>query len=777
MSSTETHTAPRTVTLDVTGMTCASCVARVEKKLRRVGDVDAVVNLALERASVQVSDPSITDAQLVEAVEKGGYGAHVREAAAGATEAASVDTGAEERAARDKRDTLIRMVLAAILSAPIFLISMIPALQFPGWQWAMLILATPVVFYCGAPFHRATWVNIKHGGFTMDTLVTMGTFAAYLWSIWALLFGGAGEIGMTMDMSLGAAFSRNHHGAHEIYFESAAVITTLVLAGRYAQARAIHQSSAAIRSLLDLGAKNATIVELQSDGSTAEVEVPIGAVQVGDVFVVRPGEKVATDGVVLEGTSAIDRSMLTGESIPEDVAPGTEVTGATVNTTGRLLVRATRVGADTELAHIAKMVEDAQASKAPVQQLVDKVSSIFVPIVIVLAVLTLVVWLALGGTTEQAFTAAVAVLIIACPCALGLATPTAIMVGTGRGAELGILIRSASTLESSRDIATIVLDKTGTLTSGAMRVHSVTPAEGWSEANIRALAGAAESGSEHPIARAIVEAAGGSSDALTLEDARAHVGRGLTARVSGSLGGITGPWEVEITAASDAGQASVGTENPTVPSLPAPLAASLREAEQAGHTTSLVRVNGEVAGLVRVSDTVKPEATKVVEEIRALGIEPVMATGDNPAAAEHIAREVGIGKVHASLTPAAKLDLVKSLRGEGASVAMVGDGINDTAALAEADLGFAIGTGTDAAMNSGDIVLTGGDISQIPTAIRLSRASVRTIRWNLFWAFIYNVIAIPLAMLGLLGPVIAAAAMAFSSVFVVSNSLRLKRFQ
>lgn len=777
MSSTETHTAPRTVTLDVTGMTCASCVARVEKKLRRVGDVDAVVNLALERASVQVSDPSITDAQLVEAVEKGGYGAHVREAAAESTSIQGPDTSAEERAAREKRETLNRTILAAILSTPIFLISMIPALQFPGWQWVMLVLATPVVFYCGAPFHRATWVNIKHGGFTMDTLVTMGTFAAYLWSIWALLFGGAGEIGMQMDMSLGAAFSRGHHGAHEIYFESAAVITTLVLAGRYAQDRAIHQSSAAIRSLLDLGAKNATIVELQSDGSTAEVEVPIGAVQVGDVFVVRPGEKVATDGVVLEGASAIDRSMLTGESIPEDVAPGTEVTGATVNTTGRLLVRATRVGADTELAHIAKMVEDAQASKAPVQQLVDKVSSIFVPVVIVLAVLTLVVWLALGGTTEQAFTAAVAVLIIACPCALGLATPTAIMVGTGRGAELGILIRSASTLESSRDIATIVLDKTGTLTSGAMRVHSVTPAEGWSEANIRALAGAAESGSEHPIARAIVEAAGSGSESLVLEEAKAHAGRGLTARVSGSFGEHKGPWEVEITAVSDAGQASVGTENPTVPSLPAPLAASLREAEQAGHTTSLVRVNGEVAGLVRVSDTVKPEATKVVEEIRALGIEPVMATGDNPAAAEHIAHEVGIEKVRASLTPAAKLDLVKSLRGEGSSVAMVGDGINDTAALAEADLGFAMGTGTDAAMNSGDIVLTGGDIAQIPTAIRLSRASVRTIRWNLFWAFIYNVIAIPLAMLGLLGPVIAAAAMAFSSVFVVSNSLRLKRFR
>ena len=758
-----TSTNPRTVTLDVTGMTCASCVARVEKKLRRVGDVDAVVNLALERASVQVSDPSITDAQLVEAVEKGGYGAHVREAAAGATEAASVDTGAEERAARDKRDTLIRMVLAAILSAPIFLISMIPALQFPGWQWAMLILATPVVFYCGAPFHRATWVNIKHGGFTMDTLVTMGTFAAYLWSIWALLFGGAGEIGMTMDMSLGAAFSRNHHGAHEIYFESAAVITTLVLAGRYAQARAIHQSSAAIRSLLDLGAKNATIVELQSDGSTAEVEVPIGAVQVGDVFVVRPGEKVATDGVILEGSSAIDRSMLTGESIPEDVAPGTEVTGATVNTTGRLLVRATRVGADTELAHIAKMVEDAQASKAPVQQLVDKVASIFVPIVIVLAILTLVAWLALGGTTEQAFTAAVAVLIIACPCALGLATPTAIMVGTGRGAELGILIRSASTLEASRDIASIVLDKTGTLTSGAMRVHSVTPAEGWSEADLLALAGAAESGSEHPIARAVYAAAGNSASALTLESATAHAGRGLTARVNGALGENTGPWEIEI-------------EGADATPLPEPLAASLREAESAGDTVSLVHVNGEIAGLVRVSDTVKEGAREVIESIRALGIEPVMATGDNAAAARHVAREVGIEKVYPSLTPAGKLDLVRSLRDEGARIAMVGDGINDTAALAEADLGFAMGTGTDAAMNAGDIVLTGGDIDQIPTAIRLSRASVRTIRWNLFWAFIYNVIAIPLAMVGLLGPVIAAAAMAFSSVFVVANSLRLTRF-
>ncbi|WP_279065379.1 heavy metal translocating P-type ATPase [Dermabacter hominis] len=759
-----TSTNPRIVTLDVTGMTCASCVARVEKKLRRVGDVDPVVNLALERASVQVSDPSITDAQLIEAVEKGGYGARVREEAASTTGAPAFDTSAEERAAREKRETLNRTILAAILSTPIFLISMIPALQFPGWQWAMLILATPVVLYCGAPFHRATWVNIKHGGFTMDTLVTMGTFAAYLWSLWALLFGGAGEIGMRMDMSLGAAFGGGaHHGAHEIYFESAAVITTLVLVGRCAQARAIHHSSAAIRSLLDLGAKNATIVELQSDGSTAEVDVPIGAVQVGDVFVVRPGEKVATDGVILEGSSAIDRSMLTGESVPEDVAPGSEVAGATVNTTGRLLVRATRVGADTELAHIAKMVEDAQASKAPVQQLVDKVASIFVPVVIALSILTLVAWLLLGNTAEQAFTAAVAVLIIACPCALGLATPTAIMVGTGRGAELGILIRSASTLEASRDIASIVLDKTGTLTSGAMRVHSVTPAEGWSEADLLALAGAAESGSEHPIARAVYAAAGNSASALTLESATAHAGRGLTARVNGALGENTGPWEIEI-------------EGADATPLPEPLAASLREAESAGDTVSLVHVNGEIAGLVRVSDTVKEGAREVIESIRALGIEPVMATGDNAAAARHVAREVGIEKVYPSLTPAGKLDLVRSLRDEGARIAMVGDGINDTAALAEADLGFAMGTGTDAAMNAGDIVLTGGDIDQIPTAIRLSRASVRTIRWNLFWAFIYNVIAIPLAMVGLLGPVIAAAAMAFSSVFVVANSLRLTRF-
>lgn len=759
-----TNTNPRTVTLDVTGMTCASCVARVEKKLRRVGDVEAVVNLALERASVQVSDPSITDAQLVEAVEKGGYGARVREEAASTTGAPAFDTSAEERTAREKRETLNRTILAAILSTPIFLISMIPAIQFPGWQWAMLILATPVVFYCGAPFHRATWVNIKHGGFTMDTLVTMGTFAAYLWSIWALLFGGAGEIGMRMDMSLGAAFGGGaHHGAHEIYFESAAVITTLVLVGRYAQARAIHHSSAAIRSLLDLGAKNATIVELQSDGSTTEVDVPIGAVRVGDVFVVRPGEKVATDGVVLEGSSAIDRSMLTGESVPEDVAPGSEVAGATVNTTGRLLVRATRVGADTELAHIAKMVEDAQASKAPVQQLVDKVASIFVPVVIALSILTLVAWLLLGNTAEQAFTAAVAVLIIACPCALGLATPTAIMVGTGRGAELGILIRSASTLEASRDISTIVLDKTGTLTSGRMRVHCVTPAEGWSKADLLALAGAAESGSEHPIARAMCEAAGNSASALTLESATAHAGRGLTARVNGTLGEIKGPWEVEI-------------EGADATPLPEPLAASLREAESAGDTVSLVHVNGDIAGLVRVSDTVKEGAREVIESIRALGIDPVMATGDNAAAARHIAREVGIEKVYPSLTPAGKLDLVRSLRDEGARIAMVGDGINDTAALAEADLGFAMGTGTDAAMNAGDIVLTGGGIDQIPTAIRLSRASVRTIRWNLFWAFIYNVIAIPLAMAGLLGPVIAAAAMAFSSVFVVANSLRLTRF-
>ncbi|MDO5645650.1 MAG: heavy metal translocating P-type ATPase [Dermabacter sp.] len=759
---------PRRVDLDISGMTCASCVARVEKKLNRVGDVNAVVNLALERASVSVDDPAITDDALVAAVKSAGYEANVRTRASSAAGQPGASTDAEERAARDKADALHRTVVAAIFSVPIFLISMIPALQFPGWQWAMWALATPVVFYCGLPFHRATWANLRHGSFTMDTLVTLGTLAAYFWSVWALLFGGAGHIGMQMDMGLSPALSGGaaHGGMHEIYFESAAVITTLVLLGRYAQARAVHQSSAAIRALLDLGAKQATILELGADGTTVERQVDIDQVAVGDVFVTKPGEKIATDGVVIDGHSAIDRSMLTGEPVPEDVGVGDAVVGATVNTTGRLLARATHVGADTQLAHIAHLVEEAQTSKAPVQRLVDKISSVFVPVVIVLSLLTLGGWVLLGGTWEQAFTAAVAVLIIACPCALGLATPTAIMVGTGRGAELGILIRSAQTLEASQKIATIVLDKTGTLTTGRMALAGVNVIDDSDRALVLALAAVAESGSEHPIATAIVDGAAADADAaalmgtLTLEQSTALAGQGLSARVSGEDRSFL----VEISAIKDPA------------SVPPALAGAVTDAAAAGYTVSSVAVDSVVLGIVQISDTVRPEAARVVTELKALGIRPVMATGDNPEAARHVAAQVGIEDVHASLAPEAKLALIKDLREDGTRIAMVGDGINDTVALAEADLGIAMGTGTDAAMASGDIVLAGGEISQIPVAVKLARATLRTIRWNLFWAFIYNVIAIPLAIAGFLGPLVAAAAMAFSSVFVVTNSLRLRRF-
>lgn len=766
-------TESRHVDLDVSGMTCASCVSRVEEKLNRVGDVHAVVNLALERASVTVNDPNLTDEQLVEAVEKGGYGASVRLPSDHA-DGPSVDDSADDRAAQEKKDALQRTIMSAVLSLPIFAVSMIPALQFPGWQWVMFALATPVVFYCGWPFHRATWTNLKHGAFTMDTLVTMGTFAAYLWSVWALFFGGAGHIGMTMNMGLTPALEGGaaHGGMHEIYFESAAVITTLVLVGRYAQARAVHQSSAAIRALVDLGAKNATILNLHTDGSTREVSVPISAVAVGDVFVTKPGEKIATDGVVIDGTSSVDRSMLTGEPVPEDVEPGDSVTGATVNTTGRILARATHVGSDTQLAHIARMVEEAQSQKAPVQRLVDKISAVFVPVVIALALLTLVGWLLLGGTWEQAFTAAVAVLIIACPCALGLATPTAIMVGTGRGAELGVLIRSASTLEASQSISTIILDKTGTLTTGTMTLAQLDAVGPYTREQVLALAARTESGSEHPIAQAIVQAARDSDTArdifeqLELTDAAAQAGRGVTATVSGALdhGDAHSSWDVTIAAITDAA------------ALPEELQGSAQAAADAGESVSTIAINGTVVALARVSDTVKDGARGIIDDLKSLGIRPVMATGDNESAATHVASQLGIDEVHAHLTPERKLNLVKELREDGPRIAMVGDGINDTVALAEADLGIAMGTGTDAAMASGDVVLSRGDITQIPVAVRLSRATLRTIRWNLFWAFIYNVIAIPLAMVGFLGPLIAAAAMAFSSVFVVSNSLRLRRF-
>ncbi|UYG17215.1 heavy metal translocating P-type ATPase [Brachybacterium huguangmaarense] len=758
-------TGTRRVDLDVSGMTCASCVARVEKKLRREGATEAAVNLALERATVVVDADGPTDEQLVAAVEKGGYGARVRDDAAQL--APGVDPGADSaaRADAEQHDALRRTLVSAAFSVPIVVLSMIPPLQFPGWQWVVLVLATPVVVYCAWPFHRAAAINLRHGGTTMDTLVSLGVSAAYLWSLWALLFGGAGMIGMRMDFSLTPALAGGHH---EVYFESAAVVTTLILLGRWAQARAVHRSAEALRALIDLGAKDATILDLDPDGRTVERTVPIGQVRVGDVFVVRPGEKIATDGVVVAGSSAVDRSMLTGESMPEEVTVGDDVAGATVNADGRLEVRATHVGADTQLAHIARLVEHAQTSKAPVQRLVDRISSVFVPIVIVLAILTLVGWLVTGHGAEQAFTAAVAVLIIACPCALGLATPTAIMVGTGRGAELGVLIRSAEALEATREVRTIVLDKTGTLTTGTMAVESVTVLDDARRAEVLALAAAVERGSEHPIARAVLDAAeaddaaAGRLRALTATETTAQAGAGVRAQVDD--GAAVRAVEVRRADETDA--------------LPRRLADAVAAAGRTGSTVCTVLVDGVVSGVIALGDTVRPETPAALDALRALGIRPVLATGDSPAAARAVAAELGIEEVHARVTPEDKLHLVETLQREGTGqVAMAGDGINDTAALARADLGIAMGSGTDAAMASGDIVASDGSIASVPTAIRLARATLRTIRWNLFWAFVYNVIAIPLAMLGLLGPLVAGAAMAFSSVFVVSNSLRLRRFR
>lgn len=799
----------RRVDLDVTGMTCASCVARVEKKLLRAGATGAAVNLALERAAVTVPAGGPSDGELVAAVEKGGYGAHVRDIAA-------ADQDGElthEREDHEQGDILRRTVIAAALSVPIVLLSMVPPLQFPGWQWVAFALATPVVTWCAWPFHRAAAINARHGSATMDTLVSIGVSAAYLWSAWALVFGGAGMIGMTMDFSIAPAMSGGHH---EIYVESAAVVTTLILLGRWLQARAVQRSAGALRALLDLGAKDATLLDLSPDGRTAERTVPIGQVRVGDVFVVRPGEKIATDGEVLSGTSAVDRSMLTGESLPEDVTPGDAVAGSTVNTTGRLEVRATHVGADTQLAHIARLVEEAQTSKAPVQRLVDRISSVFVPIVIVLALATLAGWLLTGHGAEQAFTAAVAVLIIACPCALGLATPTAIMVGTGRGAELGVLIRSAASLEATRGIRSIVLDKTGTLTTGTMSVTAVeavgvaadprdgassrvlgsaasygspdvaadlgaasrggasalpTPFGAPDRALVLALAAAVEQGSDHPIARAVVTAAEDDPESaavlgdLTSTEARALPGLGVSARMRGAATGSVGAL-VEVRRIEDAA------------ALPGALPEAVAAAERDGATVSVVEVDGRVLGTIALADTLRPEAAQAIGDLREFGITPVLATGDGPAAARHVAEQLGIVEVHARMTPDDKLRLVERLQeAQPGRVAMAGDGINDTAALTRADLGIAMGSGTDAAIESGDIIAADGSIASVPVAIRLARRTLGTIRWNLFWAFLYNVIAIPLAMLGFLGPLIAGAAMALSSVFVVTNSLRLRRFR
>nr|WP_029288668.1 heavy metal translocating P-type ATPase [Cellulomonas sp. HZM] len=836
MSSTPDTAGPLVVDLAIEGMTCASCVARVEKRLGRLPGVTATVNLPLEQAHVTITTPddpttpTATPADLVAAVRAAGYDAtptrssrpageraslgretrsgHARSTGSGAL--AGGEHGADEHgmgamggmdarehalsghtmapghdmdpdedtsAPTDARGAELRsrLVVAAVLTVPVVLLSMVPAAQFTGWQWVVAALALPVVTWAAWPFHRAAARAARHGASTMDTLVSIGIVAATGWSLWALLLGGAGELGMTMMPSLWPRAA--HDGSSpELYFEVATVVTTFLLAGRYAEHRSRRRAGDALRALLDLGAKDVAVLR----GGT-EVRVPIGELEVDDEFVVRPGEKVATDGVVVRGESALDTSLLTGEPVPVDVAPGDEVTGATISTTGSLVVRATRVGDDTRLAQIGRLVATAQTGKAPVQRLADRVSAVFVPVVLVLAVGTLVAWLLSGADAQQAFTAAVAVLIIACPCALGLATPTALLVGTGRGAQLGILIKGPEILEQTRAVDTVVLDKTGTVTEGRMTVVDVlTP--GTSRDEVLRFAAAVERLSEHPIARAVAAAGTGSgpddespatgADGVAIgsdevHEFRTYAGHGVTGVVRTAHAGVGLGRRVLV-----GRPAWLAEQGVAVDGLREPFDA----AEADGATAVVVAWDGSARGVVVLRDPVKESSHEAVAQLRDLGLRPVLLTGDNEGAARAAAREVGIDDVVAQVLPADKVAAVERLQAGGARVAMVGDGVNDAAALAQADLGLAMGTGTDVAIEAADLTLVRGDLRSAAQAIRLSRATLRVIRQNLFWAFAYNVAAIPLAALGLLNPMIAGAAMAFSSVLVVGNSLRLRRF-
>ncbi|PBC35419.1 heavy metal translocating P-type ATPase [Rhodococcus sp. ACS1] len=735
------------VVLSIGGMTCASCAARIEKKLNRMDGVTATVNYATEKARVTFAD-RVAPEDLVATVEATGYTATLPVSpadAAGGTAAAPTepDEAAEWRQ---------RLIVSTVLTVPVVLVSMIPALQFDNWQWLTLTLASPVVVWGALPFHRAAWANLRHGAATMDTLISVGVTAAYLWSLWALFFTHAGMTGMRMNFDLLTTGSTEPH----IYLEVASAVTTFILAGRYFEARAKRQSGAALRALLDMGAKDVAVLR-----GGSEIRIPIGQLAVGDVFVVRPGEKIATDGFVTAGTSAVDASMLTGEPVPVEVGPGDSVVGATVNAGGRLVVRATRVGADTQLAQMARLVTEAQNGKAQVQRLADRVSAVFVPIVIGLALLTLAVWLLTGNTVTAAFTAAVAVLIIACPCALGLATPTALLVGTGRGAQLGILIKGPQILESTRRVDTIVLDKTGTVTTGRMAVVSVHATEGVSDTEVLRLAGALEHASEHPIARAVAARAAEAGPVPAVEGFENHGGRGVSGVVEGH--------------AMLAGRDSWLRDEWAL-TAPTALQLVVDEAETQGRTPVWIAWDGAIRAVIVVSDTVKDTSAAAIGELRELGLSPVLLTGDNHRAAQSVANQVGIEEVISEVLPADKVDVIKNLQDQGRVVAMVGDGVNDAAALAQADLGLAMGTGTDVAIEASDLTLVRGDLRAAPDAIRLARATLRTIKGNLFWAFAYNVAALPLAALGLLNPLIAGAAMAFSSVFVVSNSLRLRRF-
>ncbi|MFF7840844.1 heavy metal translocating P-type ATPase [Streptomyces ossamyceticus] len=737
------------VELLIGGMTCASCAARVEKKLNRMDGVTATVNYATEKAKVSHSgDVSVGD--LIATVEATGYTAREPEPPQ------PEGDGEREPVDDELRPLRQRLVTAVALAVPVIAMAMAPALQFEYWQWLSLTLAAPVVTYAGWPFHRAAWTNTRHGAATMDTLISIGTLAAFGWSLWALFLGTAGTPGMTHPFELTIA---RGDGSGSIYLEAAAGVTAFILAGRYFEARSKRKAGAALRALLELGAKNVTL--LRPDGS--EATVPTADLQVGDRFLVRPGEKIATDGTVVEGSSAVDASMLTGESVPVEVSPGDPVTGATVNAGGRLVVEATRIGADTQLSRMARLVEDAQNGKAAAQRLADRISAVFVPVVIALALGTLGFWLGNGASLTSAFTAAVAVLIIACPCALGLATPTALLVGTGRGAQLGILIKGPEVLESTRRVDTVVLDKTGTVTTGRMTLLSVHTADGTDEAEVLRLAGALEHASEHPIARAIADGALEKVGALPTPEDFANVpGLGVQGVVEGHavLVGrerLLAEWALE---------------------LPEGLRRAGAEAEAAGRTAVAVAWDGEVRAVLAVADAVKETSAEAIAGLRALGLTPILLTGDNRAVAESVARQVGIAPedVIAEVLPEDKVDVVERLQAEGRSVAMVGDGVNDAAALARADLGLAMGTGTDAAIEAGDLTLVRGDLRAAVDAIRLARRTLGTIRSNLFWAFAYNVAALPLAAAGLLNPMIAGAAMAFSSVFVVGNSLRLRTF-
>ncbi|KJK37360.1 carbonate dehydratase [Streptomyces variegatus] len=734
------------VELAIGGMTCASCAARIEKKLNRMDGVTATVNYATEKAKVSYAgDVSVGD--LIATVEATGYTA---QEPAHPTE--QTDAGEDADELRPLRE---RLVTAVVLAVPVVAMAMIPALQFEYWQWLSLTLAAPVVTYAAWPFHKAAFTNARHGAATMDTLISVGTSAAFLWSLWALFFGTAGTPGMTHPFEL--TIERTD-GAGNIYLEAAAGVTAFILAGRYFEARAKRKAGAALRALLELGAKDVTV--LRAGGR--EETVAVAELKVGDRFLVRPGEKIATDGTVVEGTSAVDASMLTGESVPVEAGAGDPVTGATINVGGRLVVRATRVGADTQLARMARLVEDAQNGKAAAQRLADRISAVFVPVVIALALGTLGFWLGNGAGLTAAFTAAVAVLVIACPCALGLATPTALMVGTGRGAQLGILIKGPEVLESTRRIDTIVLDKTGTVTTGRMTLLAVHTAEGTDEAEVLRLAGALEHSSEHPIARAVADGALEKLGVLPTPEDFANVpGLGVQGVVEGHA-------------------VLVGRERLLADwamALPEGLARARTVAEDAGRTAIAVAWDGEARAVLEVADAVKDTSAEAVGRLRGLGLTPILLTGDNEAVARSVAREVGIEEVIAEVLPQDKVDVVKRLQAEGRSVAMVGDGVNDAAALARADLGLAMGTGTDAAIEAGDLTLVRGDLRVAADAIRLARRTLGTIRSNLFWAFAYNVAALPLAAAGLLTPMIAGAAMAFSSVFVVGNSLRLRTFR